>query len=235
MNPLAGQLKKLHGLLESRKGQQDALQNGPKRIRTGEQAVQRVEAEIAACKEQLTVSQRGADQKNLAYKSAQQRQADFQVKLNQAGSNREFDILKGQLAQEIQAAESIEVEYLSFLEEIEGGRKRLLGLQERLEASRAALKKIQQEVAAEEPGIQARISELTGAIKEAESVVPSEVGDLYRRMVAVHGPGAMAPSESGCCSNCDVELSPQHSLEIDEGLAVLCRDCGRLLYSAQAS
>jgi len=230
MTSRAEDLRKLHQLLQELDRQKNELQSGPRRIKMQEQAVVKLEGQIATQKDALTQLQKAADQKNLSYKSLQQKLLDLQVKLNQAASNREYEILKGQLATEQEGSGKIEEEYLGLLEQIDAGKLKSQELQKQLEAAKATIVKTREAVTATEPGLKQAIAALTAQVRDAEACIPSSISDNYRRRSQVDGAAAMAVVEDDACSECQVELSPQHCVAVRAGTPIQCRECGRILY-----
>lgn len=234
MPSAAEELRQLHLLLQDLHQQKSELESGPRRIKAREQAVVKTEGEIATLKDAQTQLQKAADQKNLAFKSLQQKLGELEVKLNQAASNREFEILKTQIATEKSSGGKIEEEYLEVLEQIDVGKRRMQQLQAQLETAKAAVTSTKAEVAAAEAGLRERINALTAQVRSSEGCIPSSLSDNYRRRVAMGGPDALAAVDEDACSECSVELSPQHRVEVRMGNPVQCRECGRVLYSTRS-
>ena len=86
-------------------------------------------------------------------------------------------------------------------------------------------------------GQRAQLDELETALVEAESVIPEDVRERYRRTVKQHGADAMAAvdydrkSQLGACSGCFVSVTTQALNELINGNHLsFCKTCGRILY-----
>src|SRR5688572_13027737 len=88
------ELHRLHLALQEVRSQ---LDRGPRQVRAREQLVAQGEADVAARREQLKSQRLNSDRKSLDLKTNEAKIADLRGKLNVASSNREFDIIKGQI------------------------------------------------------------------------------------------------------------------------------------------
>jgi predicted nucleic acid-binding Zn-ribbon protein len=211
MSSATGGLKELHQVHLDLDACRKQLDNGPRRIAAHEKLVARKQAEIDAQKSQIIGFQKTADQKHLQFQTNEQHVEDTKAKLNQAKSNKEFDIFKGQIAADEKANAGLEDDYLELLEQVDTEKSRLA-----------------------EPQVKTQASELEGELREAEKCIPTKMQEFYRRLVGAHGPSSLAPLDANACSECFVELSPQNIVEVRTAKLVLCKSCGRILYSAEA-
>jgi predicted nucleic acid-binding Zn-ribbon protein len=234
MSPTTGGLKDLHLLHERLHKKQSELESGPRKIALRVGICKKKLVEIAEQKNCITNLQKAADDKNLQFRTNEQKINDLKGKLNTAASNREFDIFKGQIEADTAANAVLEDEYLELLEQVDGAREQYKVLEGELEEATRLAKEIASAVKAAEAGVQVAIDELTKEVKVAEICIPSKFGDDYRRLVQAYGPGAIAVAEEGACTECFTELSPQYQLELRVGKVIRCRMCGRLLYNEDA-
>jgi uncharacterized protein len=232
MSSVTGGLKELHQVHLDLDACRKQLDNGPRRIAAHEKLVVRKQAEIDAQKAQITELQKSADQKHLQFRTNEQHVEDTKAKLNQAKSNKEFDIFKGQIAADEKANAGLEDEYLELLEQVDTEKARLTELTGELKDAEASAAKIKSEFAELEPQVKTQAGELENELLEAEKCIPTKLKELYRRLVGAHGPSSLAPLDANACSECFVELSPQNIVEVRTAKLVLCKSCGRILYSA---
>lgn len=225
-------IKQLHELHKQLATHTKQLEEGPRKIRIREKAVEKKEAEIATLKQQITEVQKAADATNLQFKTNEQKIVELKVKLNQATSNKEFDIFKTAIASDEEANAALEDEYLELLEQVDAGHRRGAALGEEMAALKAQIEATKQEVAEEEPKLRAGMSELQGEMASAIGCVPSKLQEMYRRLVVAYGPEAFAPVENNACSECFVQFSPQRNMELRGGRVMLCSECGRIIYLA---
>lgn len=234
MSSATGGLKELHQLHLDFDACHQQLENGPRRITVFEKRLTAKQAEIEAQKNRITATQKSADEKHLQFRTNEQLVSDTKAKLNQAKSNVEFDIFKGQIAAAEEANERLENDYLELLEQVDSEKSRLEELNGELKEAEAALQKAKDEFAALEPQVKTQAAELQAELKEAEKCIPTKLMEQYRRLVGVHGPSTLAQVDANACSECFVELSPQNLVEIRTATIVFCKSCGRILYGADA-
>ncbi|MHC4876079.1 MAG: zinc ribbon domain-containing protein [Planctomycetota bacterium] len=230
MTSATGGLKELHELHLQVAEVEKRLAAGPRQVLVREKLVEKKQAEIAAHKDKLTAMQKAADQKNLQFKTNEQHIIDLKAKLNQAASNKEFDIIKGQIEAANSSNATLEDEYLEALEEIDAARTQHAELEEQLKTAQANIESMKQEVAAEKPKLEARLAELKTAISESEGCVPNAMREDYRRMALAKGASCLSSVENYACLECYVEVSPQQKVELRAAKPTKCRSCGRLLY-----
>lgn len=222
-------LTRLHQLLRLQKNVLDQLARGPKQIRIREQNVAKLREDLAAREAELKQSRATADKKNLELRSKETHLSDLQGKLNQAASNREYDIIKGQMAADVAAKAVLEDEIIESLERVDQ-------VQKLIAEAKAAVSKGEQDVktfAADHEqksvGLREQEKKLQSEVAEAEKIIPIKLMDTYRRLVAAHGADALAEATNGVCSNCFVSLTPQGRVQLNGGEILFC-NCGRMLY-----
>ena len=111
MSPTTGGLKDLHLLHERLHKKQSELEAGPRKIALREGICKKKLAEIAEQKNCIKNIQKAADDKNLQFRTNEQKINELKGKLNAAASNREFDIFKGQIEADSAANAVLEDEY----------------------------------------------------------------------------------------------------------------------------
>lgn len=230
MSSATGGLKELHDLHLQFADVESQLDSGPRQIRVREKIAQKKQAAFEAQKEKLTELQKAADHKNLQIKMNEQNLAELRIKLNQAASNKEFDIIKSQIEAGTASNARLEDEYLEALEAIDAGRQEVAALEDELKAAQADIEEARRHVAAERPKLEAQLAELKTEIAEAEKCVPRDLREDYRRLVVAKGSECLALVEHYACSECYVEVSPQQRVELRSARATKCKSCGRLLY-----
>ncbi|MBS0262367.1 MAG: phospholipase [Planctomycetes bacterium] len=233
-NQLDGGLIELHRLLVALQEVQEAIDRGPRQLKVRQQTVVQKQAELEAQKQKHKSLRMTADQKSLQLKSNEAKIGDLRGKLNQAQSNREFDIIKQQIAADSVANSVLEDEILDALEKVDLAQQDIKRLEADVAQAQADEKRIAAEIAAALPGHQSRQAELNSAISAAEALLPADIHVPYRRLVQAYGAAALAPVEGNTCTSCYVSLPAQMAMQVRAGQIFFCKTCGRLLYSAPA-
>ncbi|MEZ6060377.1 MAG: hypothetical protein R3C19_08455 [Planctomycetaceae bacterium] len=225
-------LQHLHHLLQQLEAAETLLAHGPRRIAAAEKKIVAGEQACNDQKAQIQTVRKAADQKSLSLKS---READIQKlsrRLNEASSNKEYDIIMAQVTAEKTANAKLEDEILSLLTQVDEATTELSRLQKEVEAAQERALLIGSEVKEREPGVVADVERLKAEIREAETAIPAgECFSAYRRLVQSMASAALAEMDGGFCTACNTRVTPQDAVRINLGEFVMCRECGRIQYT----
>src|SRR6476619_6794146 len=119
MPTLTETLRTLHRIHRQHSDLKDRLSRGPRQIQAAEGAVKKCEGDVAQAKETYKQAKMASDDKQLQLKHRESKLLDVQGKLNMAQSNKEFQLLKDQLAADKQAKSVIADEILETLEKLD--------------------------------------------------------------------------------------------------------------------
>jgi predicted nucleic acid-binding Zn-ribbon protein len=224
----------LHRFHLALKSVQDELARGPRLVRARDNQLAQLDVEKKTKEEELKQTRAATDRKNLDLKSSEAKLKDLDRKLNEAASNREFDILKGQIAADQASNAVLQDEILESLEKVDRIQAEIAAIAERrakLEAERNAFAK---QIEAQAVGLRQQEAELKGQVQVSEKMIPESIKAHYRRLVDAYGADGMSPIDNGMCLHCYVSLTPQIAVVIDTGTPTFCPSCDRLLYSAKS-
>lgn len=230
MTTAASGLRELHQLHVEHMRVLDELEAGPRRVKAHQALTSKKQGQVDAEQQSVTNLRKASDDRNLQLKSSETKLIDLRSKLNTASSNREFDIIKGQIDADTVANSVLEDEILELYDRVEGGQKRMGEIEAERETAQTVQERVTAEVAGVEPGLHEEREKLEQAISQSERQLPQDVADRYQRLVRAHGPGAMAEVVDGSCTACSIQISPQYQVELSLGQIVSCNNCGRLLY-----
>jgi predicted nucleic acid-binding Zn-ribbon protein len=223
-------LTDLHRLLLARQEVQEQIDRGPRQLKVRQQSALQKQTDLEAQKQKHKTLRMNADQKSLQLKSNEAKIGDLRAKLNQAQSNREFDIIRVQIEADTVANSVLEDEILDSLEKVDAAHLAIKKLEEEVAQAKADETRVAAEITAALPGFQSRQAELDEAISVAESRLPAEIQAPYRRLVQAYGAAALAHVDGNTCTSCYVSLPPQMVVQVRTGQALFCKTCGRLLY-----
>jgi len=223
-------LAELHRLLLASKEVQEEMERGPRQLNARQQAIAQKQADLETQRQKHKALRMSADQRSLQLKSNETKIGDLKVKLNQAASNREFDIIRAQIEADTVANSVLEDEILDALEKVDASQIAIRKSEEELAQSKADETRVGAEISAAQPGFQARLAELQKAIACAEARLPENMIVQYRRLAQAYGAGALAEVDGTTCSSCYVSLPAQMVMQVRDGQVMFCKTCGRLLY-----
>jgi predicted nucleic acid-binding Zn-ribbon protein len=223
-------LAELHRLLLASKEVQEQLERGPRQLKVRQQNILHKQTELEAQRQKHKALRMNADQRSLQLKSNELKISDLKVKLNQAASNREFDIIRAQIEADTVANSVLEDEILDALEKVDAAQIEIKRLEDEVTRGKADETRAAAEISAAQPGFQSRLAELHKAIANAEARLPENAIVQYRRLAQAYGAAALAEVDGTTCTSCYVSLPPQLVVQVREGQVIFCKTCGRLLY-----
>src|SRR5256885_1646427 len=119
MPKLTETLRTLHRIHRQHTDLKERLSRGPRQIQVAETSVKKTEADLAQAKDVYKQAKMSADDKQLQLKHRESKLVDLQAKLNMAQSNKEYQLLKDQMAADNQANSVLADEILETLEKID--------------------------------------------------------------------------------------------------------------------
>jgi predicted nucleic acid-binding Zn-ribbon protein len=119
MPTLNESLRTLHRIHRQLADLRDRLARGPRQMNAAEGAVKKCEGDLAQAKDTYRQSKMAADDKQLQLKQREARLVDLQGKLNMAQSNKEYQLLKDQIAADKQASSVLADEILEALDKLD--------------------------------------------------------------------------------------------------------------------
>ncbi|WP_254511609.1 zinc ribbon domain-containing protein [Anatilimnocola floriformis] len=230
MTTLTEALRVLHRIHRQVADLQDRLQRGPKQVKGAEALVKKSEADLVTAKETYRTAKLACDEKNLQLKSRESRVLDLKGKLNTSSSNKEYQLLKDQIAADEQATAVLSDEILEALE-------RLDVLQANIKEAEALLVKVRDDegktrtrVSDQQQVLEEELGRYTAELVAAESLLEGDFKENYLRLSKSRGVDSLAPVENETCGGCFQTLTAHIVDQLRLNKPVFCKSCGRLLY-----
>jgi predicted nucleic acid-binding Zn-ribbon protein len=230
MPSLTESLRTLHRIHRQLADLRDRLDRGPKQTRAAEAAVKKCEADLVQAKDAFKQSKMAADEKQLQLKQREARLTDLQAKLFGAQSNKEYQLLKEQMAADKQANSVLADEILEALDKLDSLQAQIRSVEENLAKSKDELAKVKKRIDEQQQGLESEFGRVTAELKAAEELLDGDFKANYLRLSQSMGEEALAPAEGECCGGCSQTLTVQtfNLLKLDK--PVFCKNCGRMLY-----
>jgi predicted nucleic acid-binding Zn-ribbon protein len=206
------------------------LVRGPKLVRIAHQLVTRTESELESVKEEYKRTRMDSDDRQLQLRDREAKIANLQRKLNECKSNAEFRALKDQIAAEKAANSVLEDEIFEKLERVDELKAMVEKTEQSLAKAREESAKTEQRVKGEQARMEADLERVKSGLVEAETNLPPDFQEEYRRMIRGRGEDALAPVDGDSCSGCSTVLSVQTMNELYMKKMTFCNSCGCLLY-----
>src|SRR5579864_6394468 len=233
MPATAENLRDLHVLQQRAKALRDRLVTGPKTLAARQSVLATKQAALDDARKALQEDKVQVKKHEHGLQGQQAKVEDLKSKRNQVKKNEEYKAIQNQLAHDEKVAEQLENDIIEAMIRVDERTASLAALE-------ADVKKTADEVAALQAQIQthtaeqeAQLREFEVAIAEAESIIPIDQRDQYRRNVKQRGADAFASVdiENTACSGCYVSVTPQTINELINCTKLnFCKTCGRILY-----
>lgn len=223
-------LKGLHQIHQQLEQDRDELARGPRTIAARKKMLEQKKADLQAFQDSIKQIKMASDRKSLDLKTLEKKLEDLKGKLNTANSNREYDIISGQIKADEMAKSVMEDEIIELYEKIEEEAAKVPEMDQAVNTYEQDLEKFREEFQSRIQELEKHIHSLEQDLKSAEKILPSEPAEKYRRLVASKGSRALAAVNNGSCSNCFVALTAQQKILIKSDNFLFCTNCGSMLY-----
>ena len=231
MSAATAGLKRLHELHIRLQDINKQLEHGPRQVKARQQILAKKQAEVDALKAELKQTRMLADQKNLQLKTNESKIEQLRGKLNQATSNREFDIIKSQIDADTMANSVLEDEILEVLEKVDQHQQKIKQIDDDAAQTPADVRRVAQEVETMAPKLRGaghRAADGTRGSREDPALDCD--GDLSPARAGTRRRGAGDGRDISACTACFEILTANYLVELNTGKFLFCRSCGRLLY-----
>ena len=223
-------MHRIHKQLTDLKDRRD---RGPRQIRAGEAGIKQREDDLNKLREELKTMRKTIDQNQLQMKSSEQKTKELDAKLNMAASNREYQILKDQIAADKMANSVLEDEIIEMMEQVDAFQLKIAETEGEFKTTREKIAVSRKKVETQAASIENDIARLETELKQREAELPEGIRETYRRLVGKKGEDALAEVVDGTCGGCCQQVPVNVQANIRLLQPSFCRTCGRLLYIAE--
>jgi predicted nucleic acid-binding Zn-ribbon protein len=221
-------LHRMHRQLEDLRGR---LAAGPRRIAALAAAIAAASTRREAALDAVKQARLAADQKQLQLRSAEVKIRDLEGKLNACKTNREYQTLGDQIAADKMATSVLEDEILDALEAIDARKLVIPEAEAAITAARQQLAQEESRVQTEAGELEGEVARIQGELQALERELADDVRERYDRVVKQKGADGMAAVDGQDCGGCHQHITSNMLSELLIGRIVMCRSCGRLLYT----
>ena len=226
-------LRALHRIHKQLTDLKDRRDRGPRQIRAGETGIEQREEELHKLREELKALRKNIDQQQLQMKSNESKIKDLEIKLNTASTNREYQILKDQIAADKMANSVLEDEIIEMMEQADAFRPKIAEAEGVLKTTQEKAATGRKSVEGQAASIEGDIARLEAELKQREVELPEDIRETYLRLVERRGEDALAEVVDGACGGCCTQVQVNVQAKIRLLQPSFCRSCGRLLYISQ--
>lgn len=203
---------------------------GPRLAQAHQEQIRQAEHNLEQAKKAHNDARLASHHKQLEY---EQKLADIQRRkgrLLECDDNREYQLLKDQIAADEMAASVLADEAIEWMTRVEEMAAKVQEAEAALAAAKEAAAKWQAEFEKQEPVIREEIARVEHELKHLETLLSGDVRELYQRALRNKGSSALAPLKGDFCGGCNQHVPLQMRSQLLLGNPIWCRSCGRLLY-----
>jgi predicted nucleic acid-binding Zn-ribbon protein len=230
MASLTESLRSLHRIHRQLSDLRDRLARGPKQVQAMEANVKKADEDLAQAKAAHKQARIASDEKQLQLKQREAKLSDLNAKLMAASSNKEYQLLRDQIAADKQANSVLADEILEALDKIDHLAAAVKTVEQNLGKQKEELARVRQRVQEQQQGLESELARVNAELAQAEESVPEDFKADYLRLSKSRGADSLAPVEGESCGGCFQTLSPQVQDLLRRDKPVFCKSCGRLLY-----
>ena len=223
-------LRRLHSLHLQVNELEAELARGPRQIKAGETLVEQCRSGVQKARDDVKAATVICDDKQLQLKSREDHVGNLKAKLNTASSNKEFDLLKEQIAADEQANSVQSDEILEGLERIDTLNERVTEAEKELQKTIEEQQQRREEVEQRLAVVESDLGHVRKELADAEAKVPAAVKAEYVRLTSSRGDEAIAPIEDDSCGGCNQVLTTHMIDRIRLGFLIDCPACSAWLY-----
>jgi predicted nucleic acid-binding Zn-ribbon protein len=223
-------LREIHRLRRHAKDLQAEIERGPRLLKAQQAKVTRQEEAVREAHDTLKRLKMASHDKEGLLKATLLQIGKHEKQLNEAGSKKEYDALKLEIAADKKKCQELEDEILGYMGEIEERNAQLPALEKAVQQAKAEYAEFEKNSRGRSVGLTEQLNQALAGIKQVESTLPADVRPQYDRLVAARGEDAMAAVENRTCMACYTEITAQAYNDLMLSQFVLCKSCGRTLY-----
>jgi predicted nucleic acid-binding Zn-ribbon protein len=223
-------LREIHRIRRHAKDLQSEIERGPRLLKGQQAKVNRQEETVREAHEALKRLKMTSHDKEGQLKATLQQISKHERQLNEAGSKKEYDALKSEIADDKKKCQGLEDEILGCMADIEERTARLPELEKAVQLAKAEYADFEKSSQGRSTTLSEQLQEALRHIKQVEGTLPPDVRPAYDRLVTARGEDAMAAVEHRTCMACYTEITAQNYNDLMLSQFVLCKNCGRVLY-----
>ncbi len=230
MSGPADLFREIHRLRRFAHDLQEQIDRIPRQIKANQAKVARQEDALRECHDAIKRLKVSVHEKEVSLKGTHQQISKHQQQLNKAESKKEYDALQAEIKQEREKCQQLEDEILQVMTEGEERAAQVPELEKAVRQAKEEFARYEKGAAERTAALQAQLTEARQQLEAAETQIPPDIRVAYNRIVNAKGADALAAVRNRTCSACYTEITAQNSNDVLQGLFVLCKSCGRVLY-----
>ena len=227
-------IREIHRLRSHAHDLQTRIDFAPKQLKAQQNAVAKREEELKEAQETIKKLKVSIHEHEVSVKSADEQIKRYEQQLNDITSKKEYDALKVEIAADKDRCKQLEDEILNTMLEIDERTAQLPESDKAVAQAKADYAQFEKDLQTREVSLVEQLVATQRTLVDVEATLPEDVLTLYRHQVSARNEDAMAAVQGRTCVACYTEITAQlgHNLLMQQ--FVMCRSCGRMLYTKDA-
>jgi predicted nucleic acid-binding Zn-ribbon protein len=223
-------LREIHRLRRHVKQLQEEIDRAPRQIKAQEAKVSRHEEVFKEAQETLKKLKVSVHEKEVSLKTTHAQIAKHKKQLNEAAGKKEYDALQAEIAADQKVLQRLEDEILTGMGDTEDRTAQLPQLEGNVKKAKEECAEFQRGAGDRLASLKEQLQHARDQLKEVEASIPSDLRPQFDRITAAKGEDALSLVANRTCSSCYTGITAQNFNDLKNGLFVLCKSCGRILY-----
>lgn len=230
MTTPAAILRELHRLRRHAKDLKDEIERMPRQLKAQQGKVARQEEAIKQAHEGIKKLKVTASDKEKSLKAKHAEIAKYEKQRNEATAKKEYDALLVEITAAKEACVKLEEAILSGMTEIDEQNARVPELEKLLKQAQLDVVNFDSVCKEKQAEMAKELQKSLDQLKEVEASLADDIRAQYDRQVASRGEDSMSAVNNRTCVACYTGITAQQYNELVQGMFVLCKSCGRVLY-----
>ena len=226
-------LREIHRLRRSIHELESASESGPRQLKAQQNKIAKDEENVKKAHEIVKQSKVRIHEKEVSIKATQTEITKYEKQLGEISTKKEYDALRSEIHKAKEGIRKIEDDILELM--LESDEKAKL-----VPEAEKAVKKAKDDLVQFERDLQEKLLRYAAEkaraledLKKIEASLPDDIKAHYDRLMSFKGEESIAAVEGQTCTACYTDVTAQMANELLRGDWVLCKSCGRILYSAK--
>jgi predicted nucleic acid-binding Zn-ribbon protein len=221
-------LKDIHRLKRHIKDLEAKLEQGPKAHKAHQLKVTQAEEVLHKAQDGVKQLKVKIHEDEVSVKAS--RQNIEKLEKTSVTNKKEYDALRAEVATANKAIHQFEDEMLEAMAELEDKTKLIPEAEKALAKAKADAAQFEKDHKERLERWSAEREKAITELAQVEAQLPEDLRIIYDRMVGSKFADAISAVHGRICATCYTEVTPQMSNELQRGLFVICKACGRMLY-----
>jgi predicted nucleic acid-binding Zn-ribbon protein len=221
-------LKDIHRLKRHIKDLEAKLEQGPKAHKAHQLKVAGAEEVLHKAQDGMKHLKVTIHEKEVSLKAAQQ--SIDKLEKTPVSNKKEYDALRAEVATAKASIRKLEDEVLEAMAELEDKTKLVPQAEKALQKAKDDAAQFDKDHKERLARWAAERQSALAQLAEVEATLPEDIRAHYDRLVSSKRADAISGVQGRICVTCYTEVTAQMSNELQRGLFVICKNCGRMLY-----